>query len=213
MVRLWNRLLSMPDDRITKQVFVWEYELNSRNWAQDMLKLFTEIDLQEMFYSMETCNIAFVKEKLRSFHGNNWEINVKEKPKLKTYVTFKKHYGLENYLTYNLSRGKRSLLAQFRLGILPLKVETGRFSNIDREERICDFCKNEVEDEVHFLFHCGLYREFRELLFTKAREISPHFDTRGVDENLEFLMTTMPLDLANFVSNAFCKRKEFMYNV
>ena len=178
-----------------------------------MLKLFSEIGLQGSFFNMETCNISFVKEKLRSLHANNWEILVKEKPKLNTYVTFKKHYGLENYLTHNLSRGKRSLLAQFRLGILPLKIETGRFSNIDREERLCDFCKDAVENEIHFLFHCGLYREFRESLFSKAREISPHFDTRNVVENLEFLMTTIPLDLANFVSDAFWKRKEFLYTV
>ena len=112
-----------------------------------------------------------------------------------------------------MSRGKRSPLAQLRLGILPLKIETGRFSNLDREERLCDFCKDAVEDEIHFLFHCGLYHEFREFLFSKAREISPHFDTRDVVENLDFLMTNMPFDLANFVSDAFCKRKEFMYNV
>ena len=127
--------------------------------------------------------------------------------------TYQKQYGLKNYLIHNLSRGKRSLLAQFRLGILLLKIETGRFSNIDREERICDFCKDAVEDEIHFLFRCKLYSEFRKSLFSKAREISPHFDTRDVEENLAFLMTTMPSDLANFVNNAFYKRQEFMYNV
>ena len=73
--------------------------------------------------------------------------------------------------------------------------------------------KKQLKMKYILFFHCGLYREFRDLLFTKAREISPHFDTGDADENLEFLMTTMPLDLANFVSNAFCKRKEFMYNV
>ena len=139
---------------------------------------------------------------------------MKDKPKLKTYITFKKHYGLENYLTCNLSRSKRSILAQFRLGILPLKVETGRFSNTVREERICEFCKDAtIEDETHFLFYCGLYNDFRELLFSKAREISPQFNVRDNEENMAFLMKVMPIDLANFVSDAFCKRNEFMYYI
>ena len=130
MVRLWNRLISMPDVRVTKQIFMWDYRLNSNNWAHDMLKLFTEIGLQNNFYNLETCNLSSIKEHLETFYNSNWKIKVMEKPKLKTYTTFKKDYGLENYLRRNLSRGKRSLLAQFRFGILPLKIETGRFSNI-----------------------------------------------------------------------------------
>ena len=128
-------------------------------------------------------------------------------------MSTKKQYGLENYLTHNLSRGKRSLLAQFRLGILPLKIETGRFSNLSREERICDFCKDVIEDEIHFLFDCGLYPEFRECLFTKAGSVSPNFAAMDVEQKLEFLMTTLPLELANYVSCAFFKRKEFIFKV
>ena len=59
-------------------------------------------------------------------------------------------------MKYNLSRFERSL-SQIRLGILPLKVETGRFTNIPLQNRICDICKTSVEDELHFLFDCAQY--------------------------------------------------------
>ncbi len=46
---------------------------------------------------------------------------------------------------------RRLLLAQFRLGILPLHIETGRFRNNQPEERICPIYNTSVEDEYHFV--------------------------------------------------------------
>ena len=60
-------------------------------------------------------------------------------------------------------RSHRSLLAQLRSGILPLRLETGRFQNIRDEntghfqklkveERVCTLCNlNCIEDEIHFV--------------------------------------------------------------
>ena len=52
------------------------------------------------------------------------------KPKLRTYVQLKVTFGVENYVSMNISKYKRSLYAQFRCGILPIAIETGRFKNI-----------------------------------------------------------------------------------
>ena len=66
----------------------------------------------------------------------------------------------ESYLQNNFPRYKRSLLAQFRTGVLPLRIETGRFHltkdpvtklyrKLNIEERTCLICNsNAIEDEV-----------------------------------------------------------------
>ena len=41
-----------------------------------------------------------------------------------------------------------SLLGQFRMGIVPLYVETGRFNNTPLERRLCTCCNLNVEEEV-----------------------------------------------------------------
>ena len=41
---------------------------------------------------------------------------------------------------------------QFRLGILLLRIETGRFINGKVQNRVCNFCEDAVEDEKHFFF-------------------------------------------------------------
>ena len=48
-------------------------------------------------------------------------------PKLRTYVLFKLSFETEKYLTINLTRSEGSVMAQFRCGVLPLSIETGRF--------------------------------------------------------------------------------------
>ena len=61
-----------------------------------------------------------------------------------------------NYVNHTEKKG--SILAQFRMGVRPLEIETGRFKNIQPEERYCVLCKQDlVEDEKHLLCTCKLY--------------------------------------------------------
>ena len=53
------------------------------------------------------------------------------KPKLRFYRAFKNKFKIEKYLKMNLTRFKRSHLAQLDLGILPLMVELGKIRNIN----------------------------------------------------------------------------------
>ncbi len=61
-----------------------------------------------------------------------------------------------------MNRKHRSYLVQYRCGILPLSIETGRWGSIHLEDRICKICDSlVVEDEYHFIFHCSLYNNIR----------------------------------------------------
>ena len=55
---------------------------------------------------------------------------------------------------------------KFRGGTAELRVETGRWIGLRREERICKECTSgEVEDEMHLGLHCeALLEERRKLL-------------------------------------------------
>ena len=49
-----------------------------------------------------------------------------------------------------------------------LKIETGRHCvpKIPESMRICSHCSsNEVENEIHFVFHCNLHEQIRKTLF------------------------------------------------
>jgi hypothetical protein len=45
-----------------------------------------------------------------------------------------------------------------RISAHNLNIETGRFYNLDRHERVCSMCNlNVVEDEYHFILQCEKY--------------------------------------------------------
>ena len=60
---------------------------------------------------------------------NRWQVECHSNPELHTYINIKQHYMTETYVKSYLSRQQRSLLAQLRISILPLRLECGRFHN------------------------------------------------------------------------------------
>ena len=84
------------------------------------------------------------------------------------------------------NRQHRSAIAQFRCGILPLKIETGRYMNIPVEFRLCNFCDNCTETEVHFLLYCPKYSEIRSEFnnVTNLYDRIPNFENLNDNEKL-----------------------------
>jgi hypothetical protein len=42
-----------------------------------------------------------------------------------------------------------------------LSIETGRFCNTGKKERLCTHCKMDIADEYHFVLACPLYSDLR----------------------------------------------------
>ena len=59
-----------------------------------------------------------------------WEADRVQKVKLRTYNMYKWGYSVEDYVSMNIDKYTRSLIAQFRFGILPLQLEIGRYRGI-----------------------------------------------------------------------------------
>ena len=141
---------------------------------------------------------------------DNFTESLPKQDKLRNYAMFKYSFEPEPYVTKYLSRNKRSLFAQIRTGVLPLRVETGRFKGLPLMERKCEYCLNgSVEDEHHFLLSCNKWNEFREPFLIKCREVNPEFDNLNEVEQFQFIMNDdlIQTNTADFVSNAFYKRK------
>lgn len=105
----------------------------------------------------------------------------------------------------------RSTLAQFRCGIIPIRIETGRFQGEPIEERICVFCSNRsVEDEFHFLLHCSLYNDYRKkklfenIGFNQSEEISD-------DELLRLLIVNYPRQVAKYLYSSIKRRQSIVF--
>ena len=88
---------------------------------------------------------------------------MKERPKLRTYITLKHKLEREKYLELRDRYGAPEL-TKLRGG---LRIESGRYQKIPRELRLCEVCtRGEVEDESHFMLDCSLYDDLREEMWS-----------------------------------------------
>ena len=143
-------------------MFLWDYELKINNWSSEVENILDDLSMHNIFQNKTICPMKQFEEKLKFEYEKVWLNNCLQKPKLRTYVTFKDTFKTESYLFHFLSRQHRLFIAQLRLGILPLRIETGRFENIKDsltgrfrklkvEERKCQICNlDDIEDEKHF---------------------------------------------------------------
>ncbi len=214
ILRMWNRFVSMNNDRLTKQVFLWDKQINKRNWSNDVFHIISDIGQELVFVNNDIVNLTFAKENLFNQYKEQWKVQSINMPKLRTYITYKHEYLPEPYVYNVIDRGHRSVLAQFRCGILPLAIETGRYNDIPLEYRLCDFCNDNVlEDEIHFLLKCNFYSEYRAELMSKIICHMRDFYFMTTEQKLQTLMGQDCVKFtAEYLYKAYYKRKYAMYN-
>ena len=80
-------------------------------------------------------------------------------------------------------------MAKLRGGTAELKVETGRWIGLKREDRICGQCGlREVENVEHFVLRCsGLLRE-RGVLMKRMAEVTAGFEEQSDEEKVALVL-------------------------
>ena len=203
--RLWNRLVDMPLSRLPRRILEWELDFNN-NWASEVKTILCKVDMQFCYNNKVPCDLQLVRENLEAQEVDKWERERFLKPKLRLYNLYKRTLEPEIYVT-NMPKHLRSLLAQYRAGILPLAVETGRFSNTPLEERICISCKENVEDEFHVLCSCPQYNELREILYAVAQNSEPEFDRWDPIEKFVYLNNNNQHEVAKYLEKVMRMRR------
>ena len=120
-------------------------------------------------------------------------------------------YQTEEYVQKYLPPYLRSLVAQFRAGILPLEIELGRFRGKLIHERICVVCDNgAVEDETHLLFDCPFYTTLRIIFLNDVYQDNKDFFQLTIGAKMNYLMTHQIKRFAIFLQNCLDKRKTYI---
>ena len=117
----------------------------------------------------ELRNDQLIAEKLKESMEIKQKFDLKarcqNKPKLRTFITFKDFGTTPNYILMPLSFIQRKFMAQLRLSSLPLRLETGRYERprLPEQARLCKVCSDgiSVESESHSIFFCTSYCDIR----------------------------------------------------
>ena len=84
----------------------------------------------------------------------------------------------------------RTQVARFRLSNHKLAIEEGRHQRpiISAHLRFCQFCKDKVECEIHFITSCPTYTHLRENLYHKLDNEDPSFKYLPPKEKFIFIL-------------------------
>ena len=111
--------------------------------------------------------------------------------------------SIESYLSDIKDYKLRTQLTKLRLSNHTLLIETGRHKKIPKEMRVCPFCPNSVEDELHFILQCPTYTILRDKILTNLGEINPLLNLCSQEEKFKYIMRNINRDIALFVTNCF----------
>ena len=215
MLRFWNRLIKMDDTRLPKRIFLQDCRQANSNWSHDIREVFKILNLTSVYDSKVAVNIRNVKSQLTTIIEKEWKLELESKPKLRLYKTFKTTFETEGYLYRHLKRQDRSLLAQFRTGVLPLRIETGRyqlkkdpntesFRKLNVEERTCLICNTgDIENEIHFLCKCSAYEIPRHNLYNIIEKHFPNFRKMSDEDKLSIILKSNDKELVSFICDSW----------
>ena len=111
----------------------------------------------------------------------------------------------------NISPAERSVIAKLRFGVLPISIETGRYTSVPMEQRICTLCNlDEVETEYHFVFICDRYQQFRNNLLSKLNISDVMFRTYNLQEKFKLLFSA-PKYLGQYLIESLELRKSIIF--
>ncbi len=216
ILRLRNRLTGISNDRLLKKIFMWDKEEhslhNKSNFCAQAKQLLISIGKQGSYNRTEPIDIDTAKTVIANQEKTQWSDNVKEKAKLDFLAAVKPVFGVEPYIRMNISRYERSLLSQLRYGVLQIQLETGRYQNETRNNRLCRICNGgAIEDQQHFVLECPAYNIRRGMFIENIKRKILDWDRLNTNEKFIRLFSDHPRAFARFVKDIFVYRKSLMY--
>ena len=209
-IKNWERIKDQKGNFLVTNSYENQWE---QSWSKQIEKL---LSAHGMHYKIpeNASNTG------NAFFGRTKDIFIQEAlcgitnpdAKLRTYGLIKHKFEREEYLVQIRNTKHRQTLSKFRLSNHKLMIEVGRHMKVPKEDRICEVCKNGVEDEIHFLIKCQLYEAGREPLFELCAGLRPQFRYYSDQEKFIFLMTSPFLmgNVSKFIASSLKERDIYL---
>jgi len=168
-LKWWFKVIKMREGRYPKLVANANWKkvklgADIKSWGKAVKSLVQELNVNEEEVREWTPKAFadWAKKSVRERHiaRESRNADLKDRRKIDAYNSLNDKLELQPYLKGPLTIGAK-LKFKFRAGSHGLAEETGRRAGAVREERVCEFCCNEVENVAHFCWICPLYNAMR----------------------------------------------------
>ena len=180
MISFFNRIMK-NENKLSSVMFKLMYQLQQDGigtfkWVTSVQNIFDNCGLSYIFFNQQYIDFSLfkplIKQTLQDQFIQNWFSSIENSSRGNFYGSLKKQFELEKYLL-RLPEKYRIWISKIRTCNINIPIETGRWNNIPREERICTLCDSELlGDEFHYLYICK-----NENISTLRRKLIPNYYT------------------------------------
>ncbi|MCG8430841.1 MAG: hypothetical protein MJA29_06695, partial [Candidatus Omnitrophica bacterium] len=157
-----------------------------------------------------TVSTAFL-QRIQDMYIQDARAAISTNSKLTHYQRFKTSFQFEPYLSSIKSAEHRVCISRLRMSAHNLRIETGRYNNLARNERICLLCNSgQVEDEIHFMLHCPALTPAREPLLSV---MNPTFQHLSDVDKLDCLLVNTSGECARHITGMYELHGSLLLNV
>ena len=213
MIRLKNRINEMPTNRWPKKIWQWDRVSKTDAWFKEIKHILRSVNMANETDLSNSIDVKEVGHRLLQQARSSWETEAENKPKLRTFLKIHDFNTRQNVIKSNLSRAQRSLVVKLKAGVLPIRLETGRYKGLPEALRICEICHSgEVESEMHHLHECVRLQYVRNR-HPIARETRNMIDN-GMSKTdvTKFILRDRLKEAGVWIADMWKERRRLLYN-
>lgn len=193
ILNFWSKLL-LNSSKLSSILYQLLYNLHNTGictskWLMHVKTILDSIGLSYIWDSQHTLKIAdvkyFIKQILCDQFIQKWYSEIEKSSRGQLfYSLFKNDFGLEKYLI-KLSKENRLYITKLRCSNIKFPIETGRWSNTPREDRLCNLCNTgAIGNEFHYIFICS----YREIFNLRAKYIPNYYVSNPREDKLKGML-------------------------
>ena len=174
MISYWSKIVSQDQNKLSYNVYQVMLSLFNNSRPDTVKKKFGWLEcIKSILVNCGNINIwqqhnfpnskwlkASVGQKLKDLFINEWYNTIETSRSCTTYRLFKEKFEFEKYLINTPHKYLRFVI-KFRTGNNKMPIIIGRWNNVNRENRICILCNQDIGDEFHYLFNCNAFSNTR----------------------------------------------------
>ena len=145
IIKYWIKILNQNNMSIVKNVYLMLKEdtetncnYNGKIWAFQIRDMLRRLGLGFVWEQQFHIEIPFTLIKQRQIDNylQKWYAEINNSSRLQSYCIFKHSFETESYLNTLAEKEYRVALSRFRISAHNLEIETGRYDNLPREQRL-----------------------------------------------------------------------------
>ena len=190
-----------------------------RSWFKDLKRILKFCNLEHLFYTSDYREIEYqiynIKKRLKTMFIDKWKVDklgFNNNSKLELFTSLKEDFGCSSYLLESKIPSFSMAITRLRISAHKFPIETGRYLNTPREERVCPLGCRKIGDELHYLTQCThpFICDIRSKFIDNISKKYPGFPLLDSNEQCKLILNPVDPQTLNDVG-AFCCKVQNMF--